>query len=222
MKEQEPIQYILGETQFADLRFIVDKSVLIPRPETEDLVRWVLEDWEKRRTPPSILDIGTGSGCIAVTLAKFIPGSNLYAIDISEEALEVARHNAEMNEVTVKFLISDIAKTNSLGRRFDIIVSNPPYVRALEKNEMRANVVDFEPDIALFVADDDPLVFYRHIVRFAKQNLASGGVIYLELNQYLAKETVALFEEENFSEIELRKDLFGNDRLLKVKGEGEK
>ena len=217
LKEQEPIQYILGETQFASLRFRVDKSVLIPRPETEDLVRWVQEDQENSKTSLSILDIGTGSGCIAIALAKYIPGSNLWAIDVSEEALEIAKHNAEINEVEVEFLPLDITKTSSLGRSFDIIVSNPPYVRFLEKAEMKANVVNFEPHIALYVEDDDPLVFYRHIARFAKDNLASGGLIYLELNQYLAKETIALFEEEKFSEIELRKDLFGNDRLLKVK-----
>lgn len=217
LKQQEPIQYILGETQFADLRFMVDESVLIPRPETEELVRWIQHDYQQPESPPSILDIGTGSGCIAVSLAKYIQGSHVYATDISQEALEIASKNAAINGVKVEFLHSDITTTKTLGRRFDVIVSNPPYVRSLEKEEMSDNVVKYEPDIALFVTDKDPLMFYRHIARFANENLIPGGAVYLELNQYLAGKTATLFEDENFSEIELRKDLYGNDRLLRVK-----
>lgn len=217
LKQQEPIQYILGETQFADLRFMVDESVLIPRPETEELVRWIQHDYQQPESPPSILDIGTGSGCIAVSLAKYIQGSHVYATDISQEALEIASKNAAINGVKVEFLHSDITTTKTLGRRFDVIVSNPPYVRSLEKEEMSDNVVKYEPDIALFVPDKDPLMFYRHIARFANENLIPGGAVYLELNQYLAGKTATLFEDENFSEIELRKDLYGNDRLLRVK-----
>lgn len=217
LKQQEPIQYILGETQFADLRFMVDESVLIPRPETEELVRWIQHDYQQPESPPSILDIGTGSGCIAVSLAKYIQGSHVYATDISQEALEIASKNAAINGVKVEFLHSDITTTKTLGRRFDVIVSNPPYVRSLEKEEMSDNVVKYEPDLALFVPDKDPLMFYRHIARFANENLIPGGAVYLELNQYLAGKTATLFEDENFSEIELRKDLYGNDRLLRVK-----
>ena len=218
LKKEEPIQYIIGETHFAGLRFKVNSSVLIPRPETEELVNWIIDDFNGQEDELKILDIGTGSGCIAVSLASQLSSASVYGIDISEDALMIARENAEINIVEVFFRQRDIRKQESWDIRFDIIVSNPPYVRQSEKQKMRTNVVGFEPEIALFVADKDPLVYYRYIAKFAKANLKSNGSLYLELNQYLSRETVKLFEEENFSEIELRKDLFGNQRMLRVTG----
>lgn len=218
LKKEEPIQYILGETQFAGLRFKVNSSVLIPRPETEELVQWIMDDYNTNKDELNILDIGTGSGCIAVSLASQLGSSHVYGIDISEDALLTARENAEINGVEVCFRQMDICKRELWDINFDIIVSNPPYVRHTEKHKMKTNVVGFEPEVALFVTDEDPLIYYRHISRLAKANLKSDGSLYLELNQYLSNETVRLFEEQNFSEIELKKDMFGNDRMLRVKG----
>lgn len=232
LKLERPIQYILGKTEFLDLEFAVDESVLIPRPETEELVRWILDDEVKRNMgaehsrgvvstslndPIHILDIGTGSGCIAIALAKNLPNSKVVALDVSDKALAVAKRNAVTNEVEIEFILMDVLKQNKLHQKFDIIVSNPPYVRELEKKKMSKNVIDNEPEIALFVADENPLLFYRAIADIAKKGLKKGGALYLEINQYLGKDTKRLLEEADFSEIELRKDLFGNDRMLKGK-----
>ena len=229
LKQEKPIQYILGTAHFMNLELMVNEYVLIPRPETEELVQWVMEDclFERSRRSSqdrNILDIGTGSGCIAIALAKYIPNANVFALDISGEALKVAQENAVSNHVNIQFMNQDILK-NELelvlglepGLKFDIIVSNPPYVRESEKDKMRRNVLVYEPETALFVPDDDALRFYRAIVQFAKNHLAKEGKLYLEINQYLGKETRALLEAHNFSEIELRKDIFGNDRMLKGK-----
>ena len=216
LEQQEPIQYILGSTEFYGLNIEVNPSVLIPRPETEELVGWILED-NAEREGLDILDIGTGSGCIAIALAKHLKVPEVRAIDISIEALKTARLNADHNEVEVEFISEDILQCDTLGTRFDIIVSNPPYVRKAEKDMMKANVLDYEPHTALFVEDNDPLIFYRHILRFSEKNLKKGGLIYLEINQYLAEDTSRLFDEEKFSEIELKKDLYGNTRLLRIK-----
>lgn len=247
LRLQRPVQYIMGKAHFMHLELTVNKHVLIPRPETEELVRWILDDCHAERPPervrragsrsmkrPSeqkchaersrsiggrqnitILDIGTGSGCIALALAKNFPEAQVYALDVSARALEVAQHNAEQNEVAVTFIKADILTLDTLDVPFDIIVSNPPYVRELEKKKMRANVTEYEPKGALFVPDNDPLLFYKSIVRFAKSNLEEGGSLYLEVNQYLAQDTLRLLEDQNFTDIELRKDLFGNDRMLK-------
>ncbi|MEM7486978.1 MAG: HemK/PrmC family methyltransferase [Bacteroidota bacterium] len=172
---------------------------------------------EQRR---KILDIGTGSGCIAIALAKKVPNAKVFAIDVSEKALEVAKRNAVLNEAEVTFIKADILNFQlelELELEFDIIVSNPPYVRELEKAEIRKNVKDYEPDLALFVPDEDALLFYRAIVKFAANHLSKVGKVYLEINQYLGEETKLLLEAHNFSEIELRKDIFGNDRMLKGK-----
>jgi release factor glutamine methyltransferase len=217
LKLQVPIQYIIGKTHFMDLDFVVNKNVLIPRPETEELVRWVLDDFSTVKSDLKILDIGTGSGCIAVSLAKNLPNAKVYAIDVSEEALAVAKETAKLNGVEIYFINADILEVNDLDDKFDIIVSNPPYVRMLEKQEMKNNVLDNEPELALFVADDNPLIFYKKIIELAPKNLIDKGVLYFEINQYLGKETQSLLEATNFSEIELRKDFFGNDRMLKGK-----
>ena len=224
LKLEKPLQYILGTAHFMGLELQVNENVLIPRPETEELVQWILLDTEqsgrvieRSRNDRSlqILDIGTGSGCIAIALAKHLPNVKVFALDVSEGALNMAQKNAASNGVDITFLHEDILSTE-LELDFDVIVSNPPYVRELEKNEIQKNVKDFEPDTALFVPDEDPLLFYRAIIDFAENHLSEKGKLYFEINQYLGEETKALFHARNFSEIELRKDMFGNDRMLKA------
>ena len=210
----EPIQYITGKTEFYGSRFKVDHNVLIPRPETEELVQWILDDLKDQiREDFSILDIGTGSGCIAVSLAKNLPGANVTAMDISEKALQVARTNSQINNVQVNFLKKDILGSE-ISEKFDIIVSNPPYVRELEKEEMQKNVLEHEPGLALYVKDEDPLLFYRRISLLAAAALEKNGKLYFEINQYLSKETELILKENGFI-TELRKDIFGNFRMLK-------
>lgn len=217
LKLEKPIQYILGSTQFLDLEFKVDENVLIPRPETEELVRWIIDDFEKIGNKEiNILDIGTGSGCIAISLAKYLKNAKVKALDISEKALEVAKQNALLNEVEIELVRADILNKVIYKEKYDIIVSNPPYVRMLEKEQMKSNVIENEPELALFVEDEDSLVFYRKISEFAKSNLKKGGCLYFEINQYLGEETKALLEND-FYEVELHKDMFGNDRMLKGK-----
>ncbi|MGB5818222.1 MAG: peptide chain release factor N(5)-glutamine methyltransferase [Saonia sp.] len=216
LKLERPIQYILGRTHFMDLEFLVDEAVLIPRPETEELVMWALDTERGLNREINILDIGTGSGCIAVSLAKQLPKANVYAMDISREALEVAKQNAQRNDVTIEFMESDILSMGTMAKNFDIIISNPPYVRELEKKDMDKNVKQYEPHAALFVSNENPLVFYEHIAQFAKYHLNDGGVIYVETNQYLGKETRCLLEDHNFLKIETKKDMFGNHRMLKA------
>ena len=195
LRLEKPIQYILGSTQFMELDFKVNEHVLIPRPETEELVRWIIDDHKSVQSRKlTILDIGTGSGCIAISLAKYLKKTQVYALEISESALEIAKENAIENQVDIEFIHGDILKLDKLEVKFDIIVSNPPYVRMLEKNKIKSNVVENEPGIALFVSDDDPLVFYKKIVRFAVLNLKNNGSLYFEINQYLGKETIKLFE----------------------------
>ena len=214
LQKHEPIQYILGETEFFGLTFKVDKNVLIPRPETEELVEWILSDVKDREQTISILDIGAGSGCIAISLAKNISHAKVTAIDISEGALEIAKTNAENNKVNVEFIQQDILGAETLPSKYDIIVSNPPYVRELEKKEMQANVLNNEPAGAMYVKDEDPLVFYRKITALAKENLEPGGALYFEINQYLGEETKALLTNNYFT-ASLKKDIFGSDRMLK-------
>ncbi|MBM1107513.1 peptide chain release factor N(5)-glutamine methyltransferase [Aurantibacter crassamenti] len=215
LKLNHPIQYIIGQTNFMEMDFLVDENVLIPRPETEELVRWIIDGSVNNKEELNILDIGTGSGCIAIVLAKNLPKSKIYGLDISDAALAVAKSNATLNEVEVTFILADILNKVAIDEKFDIIVSNPPYVRELEKKEMAQNVLAHEPDLALFVADEKPLIFYENIVSFATQNLKDSGELYFEINQYLAKETQQLLEANNFQDIELRKDIFGNDRMMK-------
>ncbi len=210
-----PIQYIIGETDFYGLKFKVNKHVLIPRPETEELVDWVLNNIKDNDTL-KILDIGTGSGCIAISLAKNLPKCKVFGLDISKEALKVAKKNAELNNVNIEFLNENILQLNNFAQKFDIIVSNPPYVRELEKHEIKNNVLNNEPHLALFVKDNKPLIFYDTIGNFANTNLAENGLLYFEINQYLGAETKALLSDKNFKNIELKKDLNTNHRMIKA------
>jgi len=215
LQKQQPIQYIIGKTDFFNLTFNVNPNVLIPRPETEELVEWILSENHKKNTI-NILDIGTGSGCIAISLAKNLPNAKVYAIDISQKAIKTAATNAENNNVNVNFIETDILKISKLPRTFDVIVSNPPYVRELEKNLMQQNVLANEPHLALFVKDQNPLLFYNKIADLAKQHLTKNGNIFFEINQYLSEETLNLLKEKGFKNIELRKDIFKNDRMMKA------
>ncbi|MCL5246173.1 peptide chain release factor N(5)-glutamine methyltransferase [Cellulophaga sp. 20_2_10] len=214
LKKHIPIQYILGTAHFMGLDFNVSPNVLIPRPETEELVSWILSETPLDREV-NILDIGTGSGCIAISLAKNLPSANVFALDVSKEALVVANKNAENNSVLITFLENNILQEPSLQQKFDIIVSNPPYVRELEKKEMTANVLEHEPSLALFVSDKEPLTFYNAITNFSAKHLKDTGKLYFEINQYLGAETQDLLEQQDFVAIELRKDMYGNDRMLK-------
>lgn len=214
----EPIQYIVGETEFYGYPFEVTDAVLIPRPETEELVEWITKDLhEQVFTSLSILDIGTGSGCIAISLAKNLPNAKISAIDISEKAIELAQRNAEKNAVSVNFLERDILNTSVLPHKYTVIVSNPPYVRNLEKAEILSNVLDHEPGLALFVDDSDPLIFYRKIGELAYSFLEEEGILYFEINQYLGEETINLIKNIGFTTVELRDDFAGKPRMIKAK-----
>ena len=208
---EEPIQYILNTTSFYGLDFICTPSALIPRPETEELVDWILKS-EKNKI--SILDIGTGTGCIPISLAKNNTDYTVSAIDISDAALELAKDNTQKNEVDISFISADIFSYIS-EKKYDLIVSNPPYVRNLEKIKIQNNVLNFEPPLALFVDDDDPLVFYRAILEFAKSNLSEKGSVYFEINENLFNEMESLLASYRFSEIELKKDVFGKYRFIR-------
>jgi len=226
LQQEKPIQYIIGEAWFYGLRFEVNENTLIPRPETEELVDWILNSpITQNLTPITILDIGTGSGCIPIALKANLPQANVSAIDISEKALEVAKRNAKINNVEINFIQTNILEVEDLSQLpssithypslYNIIVSNPPYVRVLEKQEIKKNVLDYEPHLALFVDDTDALLFYRKIAQLALKNLTPNGLLFFEINQYLGKETVALLENLGFNNIELRKDIYGNDRMIK-------
>jgi release factor glutamine methyltransferase len=220
LQKEEPIQYIIGSTEFYGLPFLVDKNTLIPRTETEELVSWVLDEIKvltnNKITELSILDIGTGTGCIPISLAKNLTSLNISAIDISPEALIIAKQNAILNKVTIEFIELDILNAESLPQEYDVIISNPPYVRELEKVEIKNNVLENEPHLALFVADENPLIFYNKIADLAKQQLSKNGMLFFEINQYLGKETVNMLVKKGFKNIQLKKDLFGNDRMIKA------
>jgi len=214
--DQKPIQYILEKTEFYGLDFYVNNNVLIPRPETEELVDWIIND-QKNNSNINVLDIGTGSGCIAISLAKNLINSNVTAIDISDKALNVAKKNSLKNNVTVEFIKDNILDSKFISKTvFDVIVSNPPYVRNLEKVEIQDNVLNNEPHLALFVEDNNPLVFYNSIADFAMKNLPKNGVLYLEINQYLGKETINLLKNKGFKNIILKKDIYNNERMIKA------
>ncbi|WP_397362496.1 peptide chain release factor N(5)-glutamine methyltransferase [Olleya sp. R77988] len=221
LKKHKPIQYIIGETEFYGLPFKVDKHTLIPRPETEELVQLIIDchSEQSEEYQFSILDIGTGTGCIAISLAKNIENAKVYALDVSKEALKKAKQNAELNKINIDFIEADILKNchSALDAQstFDIIVSNPPYVRNLEKKQMHDNVLKNEPHLALFVNDDNPLVFYKAITQFAVNNLKPNGELYFEINEYLGQEMIQLLVDNGFDKIELRQDLFGKDRMIK-------
>jgi release factor glutamine methyltransferase len=212
LKHFEPIQYIYGVAHFYKLKFKVNAHVLIPRPETEELIDLILKQTSNH--PLNIMDIGTGSGCIAISLASNLPNANVYAMDISEQALKIAQENAEMHQVKIQFLKQDVLILNELPEKFDIIVSNPPYVRELEKNEMHANVLNYEPKIALFVQDQDPLIFYRKIAALAFQHLNPNGLLGFEINQYLGDETVQVIQSVGFNNVKLIPDFLGQNRFI--------
>lgn len=221
LKTQKPIQYILGSAEFYGCKLRVNKNVLIPRPETEELVDLILKETRDKGHGTgkgfNILDIGTGSGCIAIALKKKLPEANVSALDISEEALLVAKTNAIANQTRLNFLQGDILSPFPTGKgSFDIIVSNPPYVRASEKNKMSKNVLEFEPHLALFVQDNDPLLFYKAIADFAIQNLSPKGTLYFEINEALGNNMKNLLETKGFKGVRIVKDISGKDRISKA------
>ncbi len=245
LQNSEPIQYIVGKTEFFGLPFYVNKNVLIPRPETEELVEWIIqvsqEKREKRKEIFRILDIGTGSGCIPIALKKHLDSTDITAIDISNKAIETTSRNAELNGVDIRLIQQDILRVDSLNsviaskakqsstndetissrvlrndNKFDIIVSNPPYVRDLEKAEIQDNVLEHEPHLALFVDDNNPLIFYKKIAALAKNHLTENGSLFFEINEYLGEETIKVIQEEGFKNYELKKDIFGKDRMIKA------
>lgn len=218
----KPIQHILEEAHFYGLVFKVNENVLIPRPETEELVEWIISDCNKRSAVDSltsseklsILDIGTGSGCIPITLKKHLPYAKVSSLDISPEAITVAKQNARQIGVEINFIEADILYFE-YEEKFDIIVSNPPYIRDLEKAEMHYNVLLHEPHLALFVTDENPLLFYKAIADFAKTNLKPNGQLYFEINEYLGKETIEMLTDKDFINIELKQDMQGKDRMIR-------
>ena len=217
LQKNKPVQYIIGETEFCGMRFFVEEGVLIPRPETEEMVRLLAVGYWPLAV--KILDIGTGSGCIAISLAKLLKNSVVTAVDVSEKALEVAKKNAEANNVNVRFVLDDILNPQNpelIGNQYDIIVSNPPYVCESEKKEMRANVLDYEPSSALFVSDNDPLLFYRKILEFAQKSLKPNGQVWFEINEKFGHEMQNLCLEKGFINVEIIKDFREKDRILKA------
>lgn len=215
LKKNEPIQYVIGAEVFCGWTFEVNENVLIPRPETQELVHWIVADW-KSDAPCRILDVGTGSGCIAISLSKLLEGAEVEAWDISEGALRVARRNADRNEAQVLFRRVDVLKACTEDCRYDVIVSNPPYITESEKQDMEANVLEWEPHTALFVPDADPLLFYRRIAELGVSMLNEGGALYFEINRAYGEETVRMLEGLEYKQIELRKDNWGNDRMIKA------
>ncbi len=218
LKQKEPIQYIIGFTPFYGLQFEVNPATLIPRPETSELIEWIIQS--EQRPDLSILDIGTGSGCIAISLAKQLKEASVTAIDISQEALLTAFRNAQRNNVSVCFGKVDILNTEEAERclpeSFDLIVSNPPYIKESEKTDMEKNVLAFEPHTALFVPDNDPLLFYRQIARFGQNHLKTDGTLYFEINREHGTETTEMLQAFGYKNISCKKDISGNDRMIKA------
>ena len=232
LQQNEPVQYIINKASFYGMELYVDKNVLIPRPETEELVDWLVNDVKNAGTPVfergpmqadvtrqlKILDIGTGSGCIALALKKVMPKAEVWGCDISEEALNVARRNGAALDIRVDFQGINFldAEQQTFLPSVDLIVSNPPYVPLRDKKTMQRNVVDHEPHTALFVPDDDALVFYKAIAQFAKKRLHQGGTIYLEIHEELGNAVAQLFKSEGYSPVEIKKDMQGKERMVKV------
>ena len=210
----EPIQHIMGEVEFYGCKIKTDDRALIPRPETEELVDWIYQ--ENALDAPHILDIGTGTGCIPIALKRAIPQAKVNAVDISTEALALAKENAQANDVTIDFAQLDVLKDVIPFQQLDIIVSNPPYIPIQEKESMESNVVDFEPNLALFVSDEDPLIFYRVIAEQAIQLLNLGGILYFEIHENFGQMLVTLMEEIGFTNVTLKQDLQGKDRMIQA------
>jgi len=214
--KEKPLQYILGKASFRSLVLKVNKNVLIPRPETEELVGWIIEDHSHiKNKKMTVLDVGTGSGCIAIALAKEQDLFNVHAFDREKVILDLAKENAELNNLKINFFKCDIQEIKSINLNYDIIVSNPPYILPYEKNLMKKNVLDFEPHNALFVPQKDPLIHYRSIIEFSKTNLNINGFLYLEINPNLNRELIDMIDNKCFI-ISERKDIFGKDRMLRI------
>lgn len=222
----KPVQYVLNEAWFYKMKFFVDENVLIPRPETEELVEWIISDFKKEKESKptllngrraNIIDIGTGSGCIPIAIKKELPDSNITAIDVSERALLVAKKNAENLDATIHFLAIDFLNKNTCKSLliYDTIVSNPPYIPIREKEILSKNVIDFEPGIALFVANNDPYIFYKKITQFSKKHLKENGKIYVEVHEEYAKEVKAIFEQAGFIS-KIKKDIYGKERMVRA------
>ncbi|MFO7979187.1 MAG: peptide chain release factor N(5)-glutamine methyltransferase [Bacteroidales bacterium] len=220
LRQHVPVQYVTGITYFHDLTFQVNEKVLIPRRETEELVSWILDTLNQgdhaHRSPVTILDVGTGSGCIALSLGHARPHDKVLACDVDPQVIEVTRSNAARNQVAVECFVADILNDDPVLPNLDVVVSNPPYVREQEKTLMQKNVLDYEPGLALFVKDHDPLIFYRAISRKAFQWLSPGGLLFFEINEYLGEETRQLVEAAGFSQVVLRQDLQGKDRFIRA------
>lgn len=215
LKKEKPLQQIIGYCDFLDVRIEVNQHVLIPRVETEEIVQRIIKE-NKGRKNLKIADFCCGSGCIAIALKKAFPDANIYAYDISEEALKKSKENAEKNKEKINFFKENILKSKEKNQEFNIIVSNPPYIRESEKSLMKNNVLLYEPHLALFVSDEDPLIFYKKILDFSNRNLAKNGKIYMEINENLGKETELLFKNFNY-QTSIIKDIRGKDRLLFAK-----
>lgn len=213
----KPVQYVLNEAWFYDMKFYVDERVLIPRQETEELVQWILDDFPQKNSAITLIDIGTGSGCIPITIKKTRPAVTVSACDISSEALQVAALNAALHQTDLQLLQLDFLNESewSMLPSPDVLVSNPPYIGLHEKEEMHANVVMHEPHSALFVPDEDALVFYRSIAAFGKMKLKPQGRVYVEVNERLARQTAVLFHEAGYSDVEIRKDMQGKERMVR-------
>ncbi len=218
--QHKPVQYAIGEAWFMGMKLLVNEQVLIPRPETEELANWIIQDIKtNKKKEVSVLDIGTGSGCIPIAIKQLLPYTSVTAVDISEGALQIAKMNSVSQNVLMDFLLLDILDEDAwqqLGH-FDIIVSNPPYIRTSEGLSMRKNVMDYEPHLALFVNDNDPLLFYKKIAAFAKTHLNQTGIIYVEINEELAQDVSTVFQQNGFFNIEIRKDMQGKDRMVSAK-----
>lgn len=211
----EPIQYILGETEFSRMKFKVTPSVLIPRPETEELVEWIKTDLSPTLQQGKLLDIGTGSGCISISLKKLFPNLNVSAMDFSTDILDIARENAKLNKVQVNFIQTDILRVDTLDKQYDVIVSNPPYIPEADKIDMLPNVLHYEPHIALFVADETPLVFYQKIAELAKTSLHHKGKLYFEVHLRQAENISQMLAALQFKHIQIRTDISGNKRMIR-------
>lgn len=216
LKNFKPLQYVVGKTEFFGLPFKVNEYTLIPRPETEELVEWIIDDYNAKVFPVTILDIGTGSGCIPVSLKKHLALARVDGCDISPDALKVAAENAQINQLDVNFFEIDILSSPVMEQKWDVIVSNPPYIPMSDMSEMYANVLQYEPHVALFVADENPLIFYRAIALFALKHLQHEGSLYFEIHYKYGAEVLEMLRNSGFVNVQLRKDLSGNDRMVKA------
>ncbi len=218
LKQNEPVQYIIGEAWFAGMKLKVNKNVLIPRPETEELAAWIVADCRLKNEELKIIDIGTGSGCIPITLKKKLPEASVSAIDVCSEAIFTATENALTFETEIEFSLLDFLNENNWKNlsEYDVIVSNPPYIRQSEKKSLSERVINHEPHLALFVPDKDALIFYRKLADFSKAHLNKSGAIYVEINECLGKEVLELFQSKDFNQVELKKDMQGKERMLKA------